>query len=213
MTGLHDRDYFMDGLEVREGQGGAPPRLVGYAAVFGQETVIRMSPSEAWREMIAPTAFDEAIGRDDVIAAVNHDHNKLLGRTASGTLKLTVDARGLRYDIALPNTQLGQETLEQVRRGDLRGSSFKFSVPEDGVRVVPGSARHASGLPLVMLENVRLFDVGPVVFPAYAGTSVSARSVPAAVAAYREAQARADAVALRDLARIRIAIERAKAWA
>jgi uncharacterized protein len=208
----HDRDYFTDGIECRDGKPGEPPVLVGYAAVFNQETVIRLGPAEEWREMIAPTAFNEAIGRDDVIAAVNHDHNQLLGRTKSGTLRLSADGHGLRYEIALPNTRLGADVREQVRRGDLRGSSFKFSVPDGGARVVKEQGRHATGLPLVVIENVRLRDVGPVAFPAYEGTSVFARSVPQCVGDFVRLQQEEDARAVRDRLALRIRLELAKAW-
>lgn len=208
---MHDRDYFTEGIEVRDGEPGEPPRLVGYAAVFNQETIIRMGSNEEWREMIAPRAFDEALGRDDVIAAVNHDHNQLLGRTRSHTLKLSVDAHGLRYEILLPKTQLGADVREQVRRGDLSGSSFKFGVPDGGARVVKERAKHPSGLPLVMIENVRLLDVGPVAFPAYEGTSVYARCAPSRLAEAVRAMDD-DERGRMALVRAQIALAKAQAW-
>lgn len=180
------RDVFVEGIEVREGTDGGPSYLGGYAAVFNQETIIEGPHGQRWRERIAPGAFDGVIGRDDVIAAVNHDAKMVLGRSRKGTLALSVDGHGLRYDVKLPNTTLARDTAESVRRGDYPGSSFKFAVSEDGIRAVKPSGRN--DLPLVIIERVSsLRDVGPVTFPAYEGTSVVARSVPTPVAEmYRE---------------------------
>ena len=202
-------------IEVVEGRSGEPARLVGYAAVFNQETVIN-SPDGPFRERIMPTAFNDAIERDDVIAAVNHDEKMVLGRARKGTLKLSVDARGLRYEVALPNTSLGRDTLENVRSGNYAGSSFKFALSRDGFRVQP--PRNVDDMPLVMIDRVKsLKDVGPVTFPAYEGTSVSVRSLGAMVSEAIRTQIAeglvAAAVSVRNRMAARIAIERARTWA
>ena len=69
--------------------------LRGYAALYNVETVI----AGMFREEIAPGAFDEAVGRDDVRALFNHDPNYILGRTTAGNLRLSLDEVGLVYEI------------------------------------------------------------------------------------------------------------------
>ncbi len=189
------RESFVEGIEVREGQDGQPPRLGGYAAVFNQETIIEGRDGVRWREKIAPSAFTDAIGRDDVIAAVNHDSKMVLGRSRKGTLTLTSDAHGLRYDVTLPNTTLAKDTVENVRNGNLSGSSFRFTTGKGDIRVVKESGRSADDLPLIVVERVKLIDVGPVTFPAYEGTTVSMRSsdvVPDVVAEFYREQGETD---------------------
>ena len=146
MSELHIRDSYVEGIEVRQGDG-ERASIGGYAAVFGQETIVTEGPSQ-WRERIARGAFDQAIGRDDVIAAVNHDHKQVLGRTRNKTLALSADAHGLRYQVQLPNTSLAHDTVELVRNGTLTGSSFKFAVASDGIRIVE-RATAAGDLPLI----------------------------------------------------------------
>lgn len=148
-------------------------RLVGYAAVFGQETRI----GSMFREVVEPGAFDAAIGRDDVRALINHEPTLILGRTASGTLRLSVDQNGLRYEIDPPETSYARDLQESVRRGDVSQSSFAFRVVrEDWERP------DESGLPLRRVQEVELYDVSPVTYPAYAGTSVSTRAQASAQA-------------------------------
>lgn len=209
---MDPRCWFSQGpIEVREGRAGEATWLGGYAAVFNSETIIQ-SAGERWRERIASTAFDEVLGRADVIAAVNHDPKLVLGRNKAGTLKLSVDGIGLRYDVKLPNTTLGRDTIENVRNGNYAGSSFKFRVVEDGLRLE--QPRHASDLPLVVIERVEdLMDVGPVTFPAYDETSVGLRDALSALLAKHDACAQAlKGAAARERLRLRIAIERARAW-
>lgn len=207
------RDWFVSGgIEVREGRGGEPTMLGGYAAVFGQETVISQDGKQ-WRERIAPTAFDDVLERADVIAAVNHDSKMVLGRARAGTLKLSVDRIGLRYDVKLPNTSLGRDTIENVRNGNYAGSSFKFEASRGGLRLEKPS--RGLDLPLIVIERVDdLLDVGPVTRPAYGGTSVSVRSSVEDFLAEHDACVKALAeVVARERLRLRVAIERAKAWA
>ena len=80
-------------LRALPAEGEQPAKIVGYAAVFDQES----EPLGGFVEVIAPGAFDDVLGAD-VRALFNHDANYLLGRTASGTLTLSVDAVGLRYE-------------------------------------------------------------------------------------------------------------------
>jgi HK97 family phage prohead protease len=145
-------------------------RLVGYAAMTNAETVIGSGP-HAFRERIAPGAFTDAIGRDDVRALFNHDPNYVLGRTKAGTLRLEEDARGLRYDVTPPETAWAKDLMTSVSRGDITQSSFGFIV-EDQDWEQPAQRGE---LPLRTIRKVSLFDVSPVTYPAYEQTSVSAR--------------------------------------
>lgn len=148
---------------MRAGEGRT---IEGYAALFGEETDLGF-----FREMIMPGAFDGA-DLGDVRALFNHDPNQILARTASGTMSLEVDERGLKYRFEAPNTTLGNDLLEMIRRGDVSQSSFAFTV--DKVQW-----EEERGKPdLRKIERFKtLYDVSPVTYPAYANTSVQARSL------------------------------------
>ena len=145
--------------------------LTGYAAVFYRDD----NPNtefELWEgyvERILPGAFDRALKEDDVRGLFNHDSNHVLGRTKSGTLKLSVDNVGLRYEIDLPDTQSGNDTKTLINRGDVDGSSFAFIA--DGVE-----RRREDGIEIREITSVQLFDVGPVTYPAYAATTADTRT-------------------------------------
>lgn len=113
--------------------------LVGYGSVFNQRSKIinEYVPSEmeyrTFFEVIEPQAFDEVLrGNPDVVVSVDHDFTKLLGRTKSGTAILSIDEKGLRYEVLIPNTTLGNDVAEMVERGDFFESSFIFTVNADG---------------------------------------------------------------------------------
>jgi len=137
----------------------------GYASVFN-------SMSEdlgGFREIILPNAFSDVLD-NDVRALYNHDSNYLLARTTSGTLELKEDEKGLYYRFEMPNTSYGNDMLELFRRGDLSQSSFGFTVEKDSWRMEDG--QHVR-----YIERVgSLFDVSPVVFPAYSQASSGLRS-------------------------------------
>lgn len=157
-------------VEARKRENGLPT-LRGYAAVFNSETVIG-----GWfRELIEPGAFAEALKRpDDVRAQFNHDSNFVLGRTTAGTLRLSVDDTGLAYEIDLPDTSYARDLAASVERGDITQSSFMFEITGEAWDYPP---RSSGELPLRRVQNVKLYDVAPVTFPAYADTSVSARTM------------------------------------
>ena len=168
----------VDGAEVRslnevveqraydgEIKAAAESRTVeGYASVFNS-----MSEDLGFREIILPGAFSDVLD-NDVRALYNHDSNYLLARTTSGTLELKEDEKGLYYRFEMPNTSYGNDMLELFRRGDLSQSSFGFTVEKDSWRMEEG--QHVR-----YIERVgSLFDVSPVVYPAYASASSGLRS-------------------------------------
>lgn len=153
-------------IEIR-GANNEPRSLSGYAAIFNSLTDIG-----CFQEQIAEGAFDEALADPnlDVVARFDHD-GQPLGRTANGTLKLTVDNHGLRYDVTPPDTSLGRDILALVKRGDVSSSSFAFSLRSNG-----DTWDYSGKVPIRTLRNINLHDVSPVTTPAYASTSVQARS-------------------------------------
>lgn len=160
---------------------GALPTIVGYAAVFYDPA----DPGTEFRlwgdvhERIMPTAFNSALARkDDVRGLFNHDASAILGRSPANTLRLVVDARGLRYEIDPPNTEVGRSVVESVRRGDVTGSSFAF-LPTAEMDREEGEKR------LIEVHDCELFDVGPVTYPAYAGTAAGVRAADGEAAATR----------------------------
>lgn len=168
----------VDGAEVRslnevveqraydgEIKAAAESRTVeGYASVFNS-----MSEDLGFREIILPGAFSDVLD-NDVRALYNHDSNYLLARTTSGTLELKEDEKGLYYRFEMPNTSYGNDMLELFRRGDLTQSSFGFTVEKDSWRMKDGQQ-------VRYIERVgSLFDVSPVVYPAYSQASSGLRS-------------------------------------
>lgn len=144
-------------------------RLEGYAATFGQQADI----GGRFIETIAPGAFTTTAGSlraADVLALVDHDPGKVLGRTRSRTLRLSEDSKGLAFDLDLPDTQLGKDVLALAERGDLGGMSFAFDALDEQMS---GNRRE--------LRAVHLHEISVVLaWPAYDGTVINLRSKPAA---------------------------------
>jgi HK97 family phage prohead protease len=146
-------------------------RLTGYAAVFGKPTRIL-----DFTETVQRGAFAKSLAAGgDILALVDHERSKVLGRTRAGTLTLTEDAKGLRFETdELPNTSYANDALELVRTGNIGGASFAFRVPRGGEKW-DGNRRT---LTQVDLREVSLVSA----WPAYSGTSVNLRSRYAASA-------------------------------
>lgn len=167
---------YLAATEVRALGGSSPEdplRIEGYASVFNQRAKL-----PGFQERMLPGAFTRAVNQNqDVVCLFNHNEAFLLGRTTSKTLRLKQDTRGLHFVCDLPNTQYARDLHEQIQRGDINGCSFGFGVNgADGQ--VWTEEREADGTYFIQrdVSDVNLFDVSPVVHPAYDGTCVSARS-------------------------------------
>lgn len=161
---------FFEGAELRAtGDGDGPKKLEGYAAVFNQ----RSEDLGGFREVIAPGAFTKAVAEDDVRALWNHDSNHVLGRTKSGTLKLSEDDHGLKMEVEPPDTQVARDLIVSVERGDVDQQSFGFSVRAGGEQW----HEDEEGVVIRTITDAKLYDVSPVTYPAYPQTEVQARSV------------------------------------
>ena len=139
-------------------------RLEGYAALFGVRAQIGTITEE-----IKPGAFKASLGAGrDILALVDHDPSRFLARSRSGTLRLSEDTRGLAFDLDLPDTSDGRDVLALAERADLGGMSFGFSLTRDGFTLANG---------VRVLQSVQLHEISVVkAFPAYAGTTIAARS-------------------------------------
>jgi len=139
--------------------------LAGYAVVWNSDTTI----GDYFVERVAPGAFTKAI-RGDVLALVNHDSGRVLGRTKSGTLRLSEDDRGLKVEIDVPNTTDGNDLWELVERGDVSGMSFGF-------RATKQEWDDTGDLPHRTILEAELFEVTATPIPAYDSTSLGKRSL------------------------------------
>jgi HK97 family phage prohead protease len=146
-----------------------PGVLVGYSAVYNTLSNPLRGPGGFFRERLLPGCFDASINAPgaDIRALAEHDSGSILGRTRSGTLTLSTDAVGVKFRLTLPNTSVGRDVEELVRRSDLVGCSFGFTVEQDHWDTEDG----------VSVRNVkrgRMFEMSIVGAPAYPATSVAA---------------------------------------
>ena len=140
-------------------------RIGGYAAQFNKEAT-----GLSFREMIAPGAFTRSLkSGEPVFLLVNHDTDALpLASTASGTMALREDDTGLWMEADLdPSNPRAQELASAVSRGDVSKMSFAFTV-------APGGDTRESGLRT--LQDLNLFEVSVVTWPAYDATTVGMRT-------------------------------------
>ena len=178
--------------------GAVGQKIRGYAIVFD-------TPSHdlgGFQEIITPAAVDRTLGEHlDVRALVDHDTSKVLGRTKAGTLALRKDARGLLVEIDPPETTVGRDILESVRRGDVTGMSFGFRV----VRPHGERFETRSDIATRIITDMVISEVSVVTFPAYAAADVSVAQ--RSLRAFRAEEVRPRLDALRRLHRVRVARE------
>jgi len=175
---FYQHDQARPRLETR-GEGDQAQRvIVGYAAVFYRDD----DPGteyELWQntvERIMPGAFDAA--KEDVVRGLtNHDPQWLLGRSDKGTLRLSVDKVGLRYEIDAPDTGAGRDTVALLDREDLDASSFAFRVHGKRGKVTwSEETRDGDTVEVREIHECELLDVGPATYPAYTSTEAGVRS-------------------------------------
>lgn len=155
-------------LRIEQSDGDGLPVIEGHAAVFDSlsQDLGYVFP---FKERIRSGAFKASVARDDIRALWNHDANYVLGRNRAGTLELTETAKGLLVRIHPPDTTWAKDLTESIKRGDVSQMSFGFIVENEAWSVEDGADVRT-------LEQVRLFDVSPVTFPAYLDTDVGIRS-------------------------------------
>lgn len=142
--------------------------LHGYAAIFNSEANLG-----SFVEVIRHGAFRKSLeGGSNIRALWHHQTDALLGTTRGGTLKLREDAKGLAFELALPDTTHGRDLAELVRRGDVQGCSFGFRVRDGGDRWHD----RGDGDMLRELLDVDLHEITLTHDPAYVDASVALRS-------------------------------------
>lgn len=174
------------GLKAAElrSEGDTPKVITGYGAVFYNAN----DPGTEYRlwqdyyERIMPGAFDRALREDDVRSMFNHDSNQLLGRRANkpnDTLRISVDSVGLRYEVDVdPNDPTHQSLIPKLRAGKVDGASFMFEVMGRNWREEQrGEGDNKRDVTILEITDVRLWELGPVVFPAYESATSEARAI------------------------------------
>jgi HK97 family phage prohead protease len=167
------RNNTAEQIHIREDMTGQQ-YIEGYAIIFNQKSKLIREWGETFFEVIEPSAPDNVLSDPglNVIATVDHDRSKMLGRNKSGTLELIKDSKGLKYRIKLPDTTLGKDMAEMIKRGDYFESSFIFGIAEKGMRY-----DNSEEIPTRYISDFStLRDIAIVIDGAYANTAVKLRS-------------------------------------
>lgn len=163
--------------------------LQGYAAVFGEATRI-----DSWEgtfdEQIAPGAFRKTLRERTPVLQFDHGHDARTGSVPIGAIQdLREDDHGLVVSARLYDNPVVEPIRQAIEGGSIDGMSFRFRVMQDRWEDKEGRAIKAADLdellwnpgergPLLRtISEVELFELGPVVFPAYASTTVGVRSM------------------------------------
>ena len=146
--------------------------IEGYAIVFGTQ-----SNDIGFIETISRDAItQDLVNQCDVFCRFDHNPDKILARSNKGvgSLKLTVDEKGLKYEFDSPNTTLGDELIEYIKRGDLNKSSFCFTIADEENAQ---TWEKRDGKYYRTINKIGyLWDVSPVWTPAYSDSSCDTRS-------------------------------------
>lgn len=165
--------------------------LDGYGAVFGSPTRI-----DSWEgtfdEEIARGAFKKSLAERTPVLQFDHGRHPMVGSIPLGSFEtLREDAQGLHVVARLHDNWLVQPVRDAIKSEAIPGMSFRFSVVKDEWRDAAGKLIKGDDVQRLLwasdstdessilkrtLKEVRLFEVGPVVFPAYADTTVGVRS-------------------------------------
>ena len=154
--------------------------IEGYALLWNHESRLISTFWEGeFYEVIQRGAFDKVLASNDLNVKYyfNHNRDKIIARTKSGTLKLVSDERGLQYIIEdVPDISYANDLYKSIERGDIYESSFAFMVDDGG----QNWTKRADGADLrTVVEASYLDDVSSVTDGAYSNTDVAVRSLKA----------------------------------
>lgn len=165
--GLEKRTYTVEMRVASEGEGDPVRSVTGYAPRFNSPSeVMYLNDDERFVEYFEPNAFRSAIPKSDPRALRDHIPHFILGRQSAKTLNVWEDATGLGFRFELPNTTYANDLAVSMERGDVRETSFAFTLKEksdkwkkreDGIweRRIPADAVE------------RIYDISVVTYPAY----------------------------------------------
>lgn len=172
---------------TREGDGGDGRTFTGYGAVFNSPTRI-----DSWEgtfdEQIAPGAFRKSLRERTPKFQFDHGSHPLIGSVPIGMIDdIREDDNGLYVSARLGQHIIIDLIREAIATGAIDGMSFRFSVVNDewrdaeGKLVKPEDLEEAlwtgsRGILMRTLKEVKVAEVGPVVWPAYSSTTASVRS-------------------------------------
>lgn len=170
--------HFQPHLREVSEEGGSGRTIEGYAIVFGVESRMLVDYWDDYREIIEPGAItEEELAQMDIKMTMWHNREKLLARSNKGvgTLKLSVDKIGVKYEFEAPNTSDGNNALELVKRGDVGGSSFIYWSDESS------SVSYTKDDDDILIRHVKkinmIYDMTIASDPAYIQTSVTAKEI------------------------------------
>lgn len=157
-------------LRVADGTDGSKT-LSGYAIVWNSPSV----DLGGFNEICSPGMCNRSLRESpDIVLLRDHVSSQLLGRSKAGTLSLTSDTRGLAFTVRLPNTMIANDTVENIRLGNLDACSFGFNVPDGGDQWTTDGKGNITRT----LIDVNLVEISVTSFAAYPATGVSLRSCP-----------------------------------
>ena len=175
---IHEGQQYrsMELRAVKNGNENPEYRVSGYSTMFNQPFVLYR---DKWggqeyeiREQVDSHAFDSA-DMSDVIFNLNHE-GRVFARQSNGTLKLTIEEKGLHVDAYLGGTEEGRKIHQEIEGGYLTKMSYRFVVEDDKTE------EFTEGEKRVILRTItkirKLYDVSVVSIPADDHTSISARS-------------------------------------
>lgn len=178
---------YCSGVHVREAAEGEPPSRViaGYAIRFNERSVaLWHEKGVPVYEVITREAVTQALlDSSDIKFTMFHNRQKVLARSkeGKGTLKYSLDERGVHFEFEAPHTALGDEALELVKRGDLSACSFMFSADYfEAPDVTRHKLRSADGREEVeyrVNKITGIYDFTLAADPAYPSTNVEARDL------------------------------------
>jgi len=144
--------------------------LEGYAAVFDDPTRIE-SWEGTFNEIIARGAFAKTISERTPVLQFDHGHDMATGSVPIGAIdELREDEHGLFIRARLHDNDRVKPIRQAIASGAIDGMSFRF-------RVLREEWDETGDTPTRAIREVELFELGPVVFPAYASTTVGVRSL------------------------------------
>lgn len=167
------------GFEIRQDGDGDGRTMAGYPILFDTWTEINGWEGQ-FMERIAPGALNKTLADrgDQVKVLFNHGMDPTIGEKPLGRANvMRVDERGLYAEVPLARTSYNDDLLELMRTGVLDGMSFRFSVVKEEWDDIPERSKsNPDALPERTITELKLYEFGPVTFPAYAATSVGVRS-------------------------------------